>query len=57
MSETPFHQTAMGRDFYERTVPALVREISRLNDLLARLVERQAERPVAEDPGRETEQS
>jgi hypothetical protein len=36
----------MGRDFYERTIPALVREISRLNDLLARLAERQAERPV-----------
>ena len=46
MSETPFHQTAMGRDFYERTIPALVREISRLNDLLAKLVDRQAERPV-----------
>ena len=56
MSDTPFHQTAMGRDFYERTVPALVREISRLNDLLARLAERQAEHPVVEDSGRETEQ-
>ena len=57
MSETPFHQTAMGRDFYERTVPALVREISRLNDLLARLAERHAERPVVEDSGRGTERS
>jgi hypothetical protein len=47
----------MGRDFYERTVPALVREISRLSDILARLAERQAERPVREDSGRETEQS
>ena len=46
MSETPFHQTAMGRDFYERTIPALVREISRLSDLLEKLAERQAEHPV-----------
>jgi hypothetical protein len=46
MSETPFHQTAMGRDFYERTIPALVREISRLNDILAKLAEQHAERPV-----------
>jgi hypothetical protein len=37
----------MGRDFYERTMPALVREISRLNDLLAKLADRHAEHPVA----------
>jgi hypothetical protein len=36
----------MGRDFFERTMPALVREISRLNDLLVKLAERLAERPV-----------
>jgi hypothetical protein len=36
----------MGRDFYERTIPALVREISRLSDLLAKLAEQHAERPV-----------
>ena len=53
MSETPFYRTAMGRDFYERTMPALVRELSRLNDLLARLVEQRAESRLVEDPGRE----
>jgi hypothetical protein len=47
----------MGRDFYERTFPALVRELARLNELLARLAERHAERPVVEDSGRETERS
>jgi hypothetical protein len=57
MTDTPFHQTAMGRDFYERTIPALVREISRLNDLLAKVVAQHAERPVGENSGRDTEQS
>ena len=55
MSETPFYRTAMGRDFYERTMPALVRELTRLNDLLAKLVEARAEHPVGEDPVREKE--
>jgi len=47
----------MGRDFYERTMPALVRELARLNHLLAKLVEQRAGHPVAEDPGREKAQS
>ena len=50
MNGTPFHQTALGRAFYERDVPALVRELARLNDLLAKLVEI----PVGEDRGKET---
>jgi hypothetical protein len=33
-----FYQTAMGRDFYERTMPGLVRELARLNALLEKLV-------------------
>jgi hypothetical protein len=57
MMDTPFYQTAMGRDFYERTMPALVRELARLNDLLAKLVEQRGEGPVGEDRGRETEKS
>lgn len=40
MNEVPFFQTAMGRTFYERTMPGLVQELGRLNDLLARLLER-----------------
>jgi len=54
VSETPFYQTAMGRDFYERTMPALVRELARLNALLEKLVERRAEISVGEDRGKET---
>jgi len=38
MSETPFFKTRMGHRFYEHTVPELVRQMERLNDLLERLV-------------------
>ena len=53
MNGTLFHQTAMGRAFYERDVPALVRELARLNDLLTKLVEQRAESHLGEEPGRE----
>ncbi len=33
-----FFQTRMGRQFYEHTVPELVRQLERLNRLLERLV-------------------
>lgn len=39
MSDTPFHQTRMGHAFYESTMPALVRELARLNENLERLRE------------------
>lgn len=32
----PFHQTRMGQRYYEHTVPELVRQLTRLNDLLER---------------------
>ena len=38
VSDIPFHQTAMGRDFYDRNRPELVRQVTRLNDLLQRLL-------------------
>ena len=41
MGEIPFYNTRMGQVFYERTVPALVQQLERLNDLLERLVEGQ----------------
>ena len=40
MSETPFFKTRMGQRFYESTMPALVKQLERLNELLERLVER-----------------
>ena len=33
-----FFQTRMGRQFYEHTMPELVRQLERLNELLDRLV-------------------
>lgn len=39
MSDVAFHRTRMGHTFYEHTLPELVRHITRLNDLLERLVE------------------
>ena len=44
MAETPFYATRMGRRFYESTMPRLVEQLERLNDLLARLVEQQQTR-------------
>ncbi len=40
MSEIPFHQTKIGRDFLDRTMPELVRQLARLNELLERLASR-----------------
>ena len=39
MSEPKFFQTRMGKTFYEHTMPELVRQLERLNDLLERLVD------------------
>ena len=45
MIETQFYQTAMGRNYYERDVPALVKELARLNSLLQQLVEKPSALP------------
>ena len=44
MSEPKFFQTRMGHTFYEHTVPELVRQLERLNELLERLVAAQERR-------------
>ena len=38
MSDNPFYRTIMGQRFYEATMPSLVRELSRLNTNVERLV-------------------
>jgi len=43
-----FYKTRMGQHFYERTVPELVKQLERLNEMLARLVD-QRDRPDEED--------
>ncbi len=35
-----FYKTRMGHTFYEHTMPELVRQLERLNDLLERLTKR-----------------
>ena len=42
MTETQFHQTRMGQRFYESTMPALVEQLARTNELLARFIEQLA---------------
>ena len=50
MSDVQFFQTRMGRTFYEHTMPELVREIKKLNDLLQKLVESSLEEKGIDDP-------
>ena len=38
MSETPLYKTRMGQRFYESTMPELVKQLERLNDLLEQLI-------------------
>ena len=45
MAETPFYATRTGRQFYESTMPKLVEQLERLNDLLARLLEQREQMP------------
>ena len=40
MDETPFYKTRMGQQFYERTMPELVKQLDRLNDLVEKLIDR-----------------
>ena len=49
MSETPFFKTRMGHRFYEHTVPELVRQLERLNELLDRLVAAQEQQQRDKD--------
>ena len=39
MNETPFYMTKPGRQYYEVTMPELVGQLHRLNDILGLLVE------------------
>jgi len=53
MSGPQFFQTIMGKAFYEGTMPALVREIRRLNDNLEQLIKLQGGTPKSEQKGEE----
>ena len=45
-----FYRTRMGQTFYERTLPELVKQLTRLNDLLERLVPKPPEKPEVKKP-------
>lgn len=55
MSDVPFHLTRMGMRFYESTVPALVRELQRLNENLERLADLRVQAGSQSQPQQETE--
>ena len=49
MSGVQFYQTKTGRQYFEVTMPELVRQLHRLNDLLALAVEI-ADKKVKDEP-------
>jgi hypothetical protein len=40
MSDIPFHQTPMGRDFFDRTMPELAKQLARIAELPQKIAER-----------------
>lgn len=49
MSETPFFKTAMGRDFFDRNIPLLVKELQKLNKNLADLLQKMEDKKEKTD--------
>ena len=52
MSGVPFHSTRMGQRYYEHTLPELVRQLTRLNDLLEKALTDEANAPVEPNPAK-----
>lgn len=52
MNDIPFYKTAMGRDFFDRNVPRLIKELERLNTNLEKLL-KQTEQKEKTDGGPE----
>lgn len=38
--EPPFHKTATGREFFDRGIPAIIRELRRLNENLEKVIKK-----------------
>ena len=38
MDWPPFYRTMMGRQYYEKTIPDLIRQLERLSDILEHLI-------------------
>lgn len=52
MSGVPFHSTRMGQRYYESTLPELVRQLTRLNDLLEKALADEANAPAEPNPAK-----
>ncbi len=52
MSGVPFHSTRMGQRYYEHTLPELVRQLTRLNDLLEKALTDEANAAVERNPAK-----
>ena len=52
MPDVPFHLTRQGARFLEQTVPELVRQLTRLNEVLERLVAQQERVEADREPER-----
>lgn len=52
MSGVPFHSTRMGQRYYEHTLPELVRQLTRLNDLLEKALTDEANAAMERNPAK-----
>lgn len=50
MALPEFHLTSMGRTFYEYTMPALVKQLQRLNDNIEKMLAQRAEEAAKQPP-------
>ena len=48
MDYVPFYKTRMGEKFVCKTVPDLIRQLEKLNEILARIVDRMPEQEKEE---------
>ena len=53
VNDIPFHQTGIGHQFFERTMPELVRQLARLNELLTEVVAPRPQRQTVDQAGEE----
>lgn len=47
--DIPFYKTPMGREFFDRSMPSLVKELRRLNENLEKLVKQTEVKSLVEE--------
>ena len=51
-NETPFHRTAMGREFFDSNLPRLIKALEKLNTNIEKLIKQQEPKETKKDePG------